>query len=156
MPKINHNYKEIAYLENFIKCTTQDGQIHMIPRNTTNVLEKNSMEQSAIDDDLYDRFPDDYVTLEKLSEEACEIGQAKSKIILFGLKDIYQNTVNEPIKTNQEKLETEVVDLLAVIDVLIARGILRREKIYDPELKKAKWNKMEKWNKYGKGTKGDF
>jgi len=98
--------------------------------------------------DLCDRFPDDKLTLEKLAEEAGEIVQAKSKIILFGLHDTYNNTT-KPDQTNQEKLETEIGHLMAVVDVLVARGIVRPSEMN--RVKADKWDKMEKWNKY-KGT----
>jgi hypothetical protein len=95
-------------------------------------------------------FPDDKSTLEILAEEASEIIQAKSKIIRFGLKDFYNETTR-PDQSNVEKLETEIGHFLAVVDVLIARGILRPDKM--EEVKPDKWEKMNKWNHYT-GTKG--
>ena len=95
---------------------------------------------------LCNRFPNDELTLEKLAEEAAEIIQAKSKIVHFGLTDTYNDTKHHPDQTNQEKLETEIGHLLAVVDILAARGIVRYSKIHS--VKEAKWDKMEKWNKY--------
>ena len=94
-------------------------------------------------------FPDTRINLEILAEEAAEVIQAKSKVCRFGLLDTYNDTTN-PDQTNQEKLEMEVGHFLAVVDVLIANGILRPEKMED--VKPAKWEKMVTWNKYkGKG-----
>lgn len=70
---------------------------------------------------LRETFPDTTLVLEKLSEEAAEVIQAKSKIIHFGLKDTYNNTSNHPDQTNQEKLETEIAHFQAVVDILIAK-----------------------------------
>ncbi len=95
---------------------------------------------------LCNRFPNDKLTLEKLAEEAAEVIQAKSKIIHFGLLDTYNNTKNHPDQTNQEKLETELGHLFAVVDILVARGIVRYDRIYG--VKEEKWDKMEHWNKH--------
>ncbi|MCP4368294.1 MAG: SDR family oxidoreductase [Deltaproteobacteria bacterium] len=103
--------------------------------------------------ELRDMFPDNKLNLEKLAEEAAEVIQAKSKIIFFGLKDVYNNTKDHPDQSNVEKLEEEIGHFQAVVDVLIANGIVRPEKI--EEAKPAKWDKMFKWNQYA-GTKGDF
>lgn len=93
-------------------------------------------------------FPDDKLTLEILAEEAAEIIQAKSKIIRFGFDDVFNETTR-PDQTNIEKLETEIGHLFAVVDILIARGLVRKEVIEN--LKLPKWEKMKKWNQY-KGT----
>lgn len=100
-------------------------------------------------------FDDDKLTLEILAEEASEIIQAKSKIIRFGLKDSFNET-NRPDQTNVEKLETEIIHFMAVVDVLISRGIINLTNI--DKIKYDKWDKMKKWNSYTgtKGIKGDL
>ena len=50
----------------------------------------------------------------KLSEEAAEVSQMVSKTIQFGLDEVFA-----PIgQTNQERLQNEINDFLAVIEVL--------------------------------------
>ncbi len=102
---------------------------------------------------LNETFPDTSLVLEKLAEEAAEVIQAKSKIIHFGLKDTYNNNADRPDQTNQEKLETEIAHFQAVVDILIAKKIVRYHKMQS--MKPAKWEKMKKWNDYN-GTKGDI
>lgn len=97
-------------------------------------------------------FPDDKLTLEVLAEEASEIIQAKSKIIRFGLNDSFNETIR-PDQTNKQKLEAEIFQFLAVVDILIARGVI--DPINSEQIKQAKWEKMVKWNAYN-GTKGDL
>lgn len=99
--------------------------------------------------DLAKLFTDNALVLEELAEEAAEVIQAKSKVIRFGLMDTFNDTLN-PDKTNQEKLEDEVGHFLAVVDVLVAKGILHKDKLEDA--KPSKWSKMAIWQKY-KGTK---
>lgn len=96
-------------------------------------------------DILKEVFTNDRMTLEILAEEATEICQAKSKIIRFGLSDEYNNTYN-PTKTNKEKLEIEIIHLLAVVDILEARGIISLDGI--EQGKQDKWIKMQKWSAY--------
>jgi len=99
--------------------------------------------------DLATLFTDYTLVLEELAEEAAEVIQAKSKVIRFGLLDTFNNTLN-PDQTNKEKLETEVGHFLAVVDVLVAKGILCHDRLEDA--KPGKWEKMVIWQKY-KGTK---
>ncbi len=54
---------------------------------------------------------------EVLSEECNEIGQVCSKVNRFGLLDEYQGI------TSKERLEKEIDDLLAVVEMLNARGL---------------------------------
>jgi len=99
--------------------------------------------------DLKELFPDNRLNLEELAEECAEIIQAKSKIIRFGLQDIFNNT-HDPDQTNQEKLEAEIGHFLAVVDVLVATNVLRYDRLEDAKPKK--WLKMRMWQKYN-GTK---
>ena len=103
---------------------------------------------------LKECFPDDKLTLEILAEEAAEICQAKSKIIRFGLDDIYVDNEGEPVRTNRQKLEHEIKHLLAVIEVLEARGIISLEDVEQD--KQDKWIKMQKWNAYTGTKKTDW
>lgn len=99
--------------------------------------------------DLRELFPDNILNLEQLAEEASKVIQAKSKVVRFGLKDTFNDTLN-PDQTNQEKLEAEIGQFLAVVDVLVETGILRQDKL--DAAKPSKWSKMKIWDEY-KGTR---
>lgn len=71
-------------------------------------------------------------------EECAEVTQAISKIMRFGLME----TWNE--KTNQERLEEEVGDLVAMIEILQERGVIDREFVQRAAL--AKRYKLQKWS----------
>ncbi len=58
-----------------------------------------------------------------LGEECCEIGQRTAKAQRFGLGEIQPGHEH----TNSERASQEVGDLLGVIDMAIARGILHPE-----------------------------
>lgn len=58
--------------------------------------------------------------LTHLSEEAGEIVQRIAKIARFGLEEIQEGHT----ETNQERLEVEVNQFLAVADILCALGVL--------------------------------
>lgn len=71
-------------------------------------------------------------------EECAEVTQAISKTFRFGLTESYND------KTNQERLEEEVGDLVCMIELMQATGII------DPEfVRKAstiKRSKLSKWS----------
>jgi NTP pyrophosphatase (non-canonical NTP hydrolase) len=71
-------------------------------------------------------------------EECAEVTQAISKIFRFGLEEKYND------RTNQERLEEEVGDLVAMIELMKDTGIV------DPEfIRKASMTKrfkLEKWS----------
>jgi NTP pyrophosphatase (non-canonical NTP hydrolase) len=71
-------------------------------------------------------------------EECAEVTQAISKIFRFGLKETYQN------KSNQERLEEEVGDLMCMIELMQDAGII------DPEFvrtaSRSKQIKLEQWS----------
>lgn len=73
-----------------------------------------------------------------LQEECAEVIQAISKIRRFGLETSWKGA------TNQEHLETEVGDLLQMVQILTENGILRREKLV--EASAAKREKLQKWS----------
>lgn len=84
-------------------------------------------------------FADDQKNLEILAEEAAEVIQVKSKIVRFGMLDIYP----EHGETNQARLEQEVGDFLVMVDILKARGVLT-----DAGLDRAKRSKLEKLQRW--------
>ena len=71
-------------------------------------------------------------------EECAEVTQAISKIFRFGLLEKYAD------KTNQERLEEEIGDLVCMIELMEDTGII------DPEfIRKASMTKrikLEKWS----------
>jgi len=98
--------------------------------------------------DLNTLFDNPGLNLEILSEELseaisymAEVIKIKSKVIRFGLA----NTNPDTGELNKELLEKEVGHVLAMIDILVANGILDKS-----ELKKHKLNKFAKLQKYYK------
>lgn len=77
-----------------------------------------------------------------LQEECAEVTQAISKIFRFGLDTQYP----EGAPTNKEKLEEEVGDLLAMVDILIQSGALSDSHIN--QARSAKKSKLKIWSKH--------
>ena len=57
-----------------------------------------------------------------LAEEGCEIAHACHKSLRFGLDD--RNVLNPNGPTNRERIVEELNDLMAVIGILQARGVI--------------------------------
>ena len=74
------------------------------------------------------------------SEECAEVIQAISKINRFGLDNFKPG---KP-KTNQEHLEEELGDLLAMIDLLIDNKLVNKDGI--EIARTAKHTKLKKWS----------
>jgi NTP pyrophosphatase (non-canonical NTP hydrolase) len=74
-----------------------------------------------------------------LQEECAEVTQAISKVFRFGVL----NKHPELQHNNKERLEEEVGDLLAMIDILVSSGFLN-----DSNLNQALKNKKEKLKKW--------
>lgn len=75
-----------------------------------------------------------------LSEECAEVIQAISKCHRFGMDNVKPG---KP-KTNREHLEEEIGDLLAMVDILVEKGIIAQ---YHLEVAKAaKIEKLKKWS----------
>ena len=79
-------------------------------------------------------------TLLILQEECAEVTQAVSKCFRFGLGNF------KPGKsaTNVEHLETEIGDVLAMIDILVEKGIVRQENLVIATA--AKKEKLKQWS----------
>jgi NTP pyrophosphatase (non-canonical NTP hydrolase) len=75
-------------------------------------------------------------------EECAEVIQVISKIHRFGIG--HEHVSSHRGITNTEKLEEEVGDLLAMIDLLIENKILRAEKL--DEAKQRKIEKLHIWS----------
>lgn len=70
-------------------------------------------------------------------EECAEVTQAISKIFRFGIDSSWNG------QTNQERLEEELGDLLAMASLLQTKEIVREDKVME-----AWHNKMEKLSKW--------
>jgi len=79
-------------------------------------------------------------TLLILQEECAEVTQAVSKCFRFGLDNF------KPGKpaTNAEHLETEIGDLLAMIDILVDQGIVDKARLAVATA--AKKEKLKQWS----------
>ena len=75
-----------------------------------------------------------------LQEECAEVTQAVCKAFRFGL-----DSTHEDGPTKKEELETEIGDLLCVIDILIEKAILSDSNIN--AARKKKREKLKKWTK---------
>lgn len=78
--------------------------------------------------------------LEILQEECAEVIQVICKIERFGIDNYYPNTV----LTNKDRLNEEVGDLLAMVDILIDQGILSGPDVINA--KHAKGEKLKTWS----------
>lgn len=76
-----------------------------------------------------------------LQEECAEVTQAVSKVLRFG----WNSSHPERNKTNQEELEEELGDLLAMYDILVSSGTLDAENVFE-----ARGNKHAKLLQYSK------
>ena len=79
-------------------------------------------------------------TLLILQEECAEVTQAVSKCFRFGL---YNVKPGKPA-TNVEHLETEIGDVLAMIDILVEQGIVDKARLADATA--AKKEKLKQWS----------
>lgn len=71
-------------------------------------------------------------------EECAEVSQAISKIFRFGYDSEHDG------KTNKERLEEEVGDLLAMIDIMVEKCIVSDSAVN--EARKEKRNKLKVWS----------
>ena len=71
-------------------------------------------------------------------EECAEVTQAISKCFRFGFDSEYE------AKTNRQRLTEEVGDLLCMIELLIANGVVDEMSVYNA--KNAKMTKLAKWS----------
>jgi NTP pyrophosphatase (non-canonical NTP hydrolase) len=78
--------------------------------------------------------------LEILQEECAEVIQVICKIERFGIDSYYPETTI----SNHEKLTKEVGDLLAMVDILVDRGVLDTAEMITA--KQAKTEKLKHWS----------
>lgn len=71
-------------------------------------------------------------------EECAEVVQAISKLLRFGPNSTWND------RSNQERLEEEIGDLMCMIELMEQRGIIDSE--FVRRAKTAKYHKLEKWS----------
>jgi NTP pyrophosphatase (non-canonical NTP hydrolase) len=71
-------------------------------------------------------------------EECAEVSQVISKIFRFGLDETYDN------KTNRERLEEEVGDLVCMIELMQSTGLIDSEFLRNAT--RTKYSKLERWS----------
>ena len=76
-----------------------------------------------------------------LSEECAEVVQSVSKIFRFGIDDMNNNL------TNRTKLENEIGDVLALVDILQKMDIISFTNIEQASI--VKKEKLKKWSALG-------
>lgn len=90
--------------------------------------------------EVKDEFCNDIKNLILLSEECSEVIKAVSKVLRFGLLDVYKET------TNKQNLEEEIGHAMCLINVLRERGIIDYDKVIEHE--ENKLAKIRKWYNY--------
>lgn len=73
-------------------------------------------------------------------EECAEVIQEISKIFRFGINEMHKDGI-----LHQEKLESEVGDLLCMINLLTTHGLVRPEQV--TAAVKNKESKLKQWSK---------
>jgi NTP pyrophosphatase (non-canonical NTP hydrolase) len=73
-----------------------------------------------------------------LQEECAEVVQATSKCFRFGLNGMYLQ------ESNRGRLEQEIGDVLAMIDILTNQGEISLERLL--EAKQRKFKKLSQWS----------
>jgi len=79
-------------------------------------------------------------TLLILQEECAEVTQAVSKCFRFGLDNFKPGKPS----TNLEHMETEIGDVLAMIDILVEQGVVSKENLIAATA--AKKQKLKQWS----------
>jgi NTP pyrophosphatase (non-canonical NTP hydrolase) len=77
-------------------------------------------------------------------EECAEVTQAISKVFRFGMESEHNS------KTNKQRLTEEVGDLLCMIELLMAKGVVDSMEVLDA--KKNKYLKLNKWSNINGST----
>lgn len=133
----NTNSREVTdtSMPHFRPLTTQAIPPHWNFRQ----LNERVAEQIQILEGLNEIFPDVENNLEVLVEECAEVIQVKAKAFRFGLNDVHP--VEE--KANRAMLNTEIGQLLAMIDILIANGVLNEQAL--SQAKFEKFDKLREW-----------
>lgn len=73
-----------------------------------------------------------------LQEECSEVTQATSKCFRFGIDGLYQDC------SNRDRLEQELGDVLAMIDILVSQGLVSSDALQ--AAKQRKFQKLKQWS----------
>jgi NTP pyrophosphatase (non-canonical NTP hydrolase) len=73
-----------------------------------------------------------------LQEECSEVTQATSKCFRFGIDGLYQD------QSNRDRLEQELGDVLAMIDILTNQGVVSADNLQLAKLRK--FEKLQRWS----------
>ena len=73
-----------------------------------------------------------------LQEECAEVTQAISKVFRFGIDGLHNG------KTNRDRLEEELGDLLCMIDLLVEKEIVDYSALEDAKIRKLQ--KLQTWS----------
>jgi NTP pyrophosphatase (non-canonical NTP hydrolase) len=71
-------------------------------------------------------------------EECAEVSQAISKILRFGISGSWEN------RTNKERLERELGDLMCMVEILYEKGIISQNMVEANAAHKR--DKLKKWS----------
>jgi NTP pyrophosphatase (non-canonical NTP hydrolase) len=82
----------------------------------------------------------DHEVMNILSEECAEVIQAISKCHRFGMDNVKPG---KP-KTNREHLEEELGDLLAMVDIMLEKGMIAQENLNIAKINKI--TKLKQWS----------
>ena len=77
-------------------------------------------------------------TMAILSEECAEVIQAVSKCFRFGIDAVHNN------QTNKQRLEEELGDLLAMIEILKHQNVIDGERLHVHKINK--FQKLRRWS----------
>ena len=87
------------------------------------------------------KFDNVDLNLTILAEEAAEVIQAICKVKRFGMNS--ENPLDEEPRTNNEMLERELGDFIAMVDILIDQGVICPKGLYLAT--EAKRKRLENW-----------
>lgn len=79
-----------------------------------------------------------------LAEECCEVGQRVSKALRFSLGEVQPTQDLD----NADRIRAEYIDLLAVMEILVEKGIIQRVSDLDRPAIDAKKAKVQKYLDY--------
>ena len=86
--------------------------------------------------------------LNKLSQECIEVAKEISKALEFGLEDWNPDIL--PYRSNKLKIESELNDLIGVLDIIFEKKILDKKPIYSILNRNKKRMKIIKWMKHAR------
>lgn len=73
------------------------------------------------------------------AEECAEVTQALTKVLRFGLDTKWEGVVNS------DHLAMEIGDLFCMVDLMVERGMINRDAVYEASV--AKRERLKKWSK---------